>query len=555
MNHSSLFSGEFDSQWIEVEGAVHSFTEEGHTVTLHLEMPDGAVNVMMLQEPGANYSSLVDARVLIRGNAAPVFSSTKYEMIGMRLMAPGLAAVHILEPAPSDPFNQPATPVDDLMRWNHISILKHRVHLRGTVTLFWPGSSLCIRDASGAICTQTREQTPLAVGQIADVVGFAEIEGDAHILTDVVYRPGGEGKPAIATPLGANVILHGLYDSELIVIDGQLIDRDQTSSDTTLLLSTGKVIFTAVLPKSLKGAEKDEWKNGSRLRITGICSVSVNTESSAVGEGVREGEGIAVEKSFRVLMRSPSDIVVLQKAPWWTPTHLLLVLALALVVTLLVLAWVVMLRKRVQEQTNVIRESEELFRHMALHDALTGLATRLLLQDRLDVGVETARRHQTCLALMMVDVDRFKQTNDTYGHQVGDEVLRMTANRLLQAVRKSDTVARWGGDEFIVLLPDIKNPQVAEEIAANIVQTLAVPIQYAGDEVPVSVSVGVCSAFATEIDADILLRNADAALYRAKAHGRNCFQVMTLDTTLAPMHEANPIESGAGADTVYTKEG
>lgn len=533
VNHSSLFSGLCDGQWVEVEGTVHSYSEAGHTVTLHLEMPDGGINVLMMREEGANYSSLVDARVHIRGNAGPVFSRVKFQMVGARLMAPGLSAVKVLEPAPSDPFNEPVTPVNSLMRWDHVSILKHRVHLRGTVTLFWPQSSLCLRDASGTICMQTKERTPIAVGEIADVIGFAAIDGDAHILTDVVYRPAGKGEPVAAIPMNADDILHGLHDSELIVIDAQLIGRDQASSDTTLTLSAGKVIFTAVLPKSLKGSTEDGWKNGSRLRITGICSVSVNAENSAVGGRVAEGEGSSVAKSFRVLMRSPSDVVLLQNPSWWTSAHLLMVLAFALAVTLFVLAWVVVLRRRVEEQARLLRTSEEQFRHMALHDSLTGLAARPLFQDRLNVGVEAARRHQTGLALLMVDIDRFKQTNDTYGHQAGDDVLCVTADRLLQAVRKSDTVARIGGDEFIVLLSDLTDSRMAEEIAATIVKTLGVSISCANAVVPVSASVGVCAAFGDELDVVTLLRKADIALYQAKARGRNCFQVFEPETAPA----------------------
>jgi diguanylate cyclase (GGDEF)-like protein len=235
----------------------------------------------------------------------------------------------------------------------------------------------------------------------------------------------------------------------------------------------------------------------------------------------------AVPASFRILMRSPSDVVVIKRASWWTPTHALVVLALAFCATLLVLAWVVVLRRRVERQTILLRESEQRFRHMALHDALTGLATRLLLEDRLNAAVEAAKRHQAGLGLLMVDLDKFKETNDTFGHQAGDEVLRVTANRLLDAVRKSDTVARLGGDEFVVLLPDLRNPQMAERVAANIVKTLAIPISFEGREMPVSVSVGVCSSSAGELDADTLLKNADAALYRAKEQGRNCYVVCT----------------------------
>jgi diguanylate cyclase (GGDEF)-like protein len=226
-------------------------------------------------------------------------------------------------------------------------------------------------------------------------------------------------------------------------------------------------------------------------------------------------------------------VTVVQSPSWWTARHALILLALVLAGMLLVLAWVLALRKRVEEQTSLLRKSEERFRHMALHDALTGLATRRLLQDRLNVAVQTAKRHQTCLAVLMLDMDRFKQINDTFGHATGDEVLRITANRLLESVRKSDTVARMGGDEFVVLLPDLLEPQAAEKIAANLVETLATPIPFAGREVPVSVSVGVCTVSAGETDADTLLANVDVALYHAKERGRNCFQVFTPDAAPA----------------------
>jgi len=189
-----------------------------------------------------------------------------------------------------------------------------------------------------------------------------------------------------------------------------------------------------------------------------------------------------------------------------------------LAVTLALLAWIIVLRRR-------IRESEERFRHMAQHDALTGLATRLVLNDRLTVALEAAKRHHNGLALLMLDIDRFKSINDTRGHHAGDDVLRVTAERILQAVRKSDTVARMGGDEFVVLLPDLIDPRAAENVAAKLVAMLSAPVPFAGRELPVSVSIGVCTAAPGELDPEVMLRNADAAMYRAKAKGKNCFEV------------------------------
>jgi len=520
---SHLETGAEDAQWVEVEGIIHDVVEYSHSVTLQLATIDGTVSVTMQREPGATYSGLIDAEVRIDANAAPTVNSNN-QMIGVHLMAPSLSAVTVVKSAPGDPFMQPIVPIDRLLHWEQFSASFHRVHLRGNVTLQWPGSSLCIRDATAGICVQTAQDTPLVIGELVDVAGFAGTEDNTPVLTDAVFKSAGKSSPVTAEPVSAEQALLGKNDSDLIQIDGQLIGNDLASSDTTLLLASGTTVFAAILPKSMAGPQAIPWEIGSRLRITGICSVRIDTRSN-----VREG--VAVTKSFRVLMRSPQDVVVLHRPSWWTPGHALVVLAMALAGTLVVLGWVMVLRRRVEEQTLLLRKSEENFRHMALHDCLTGLATRLLLQDRLEAAIEAARRHKMGLALLMVDIDRFKGINDTYGHHGGDEVLRVTAIRLLEAVRKSDTVARMGGDEFVVLLAELRDPQSAEKIAANIVDSLAIPIAFAGRELSVSVSVGVCSAASTELDAEALLRCADAALYQAKASGRNRFQVFTTEVT------------------------
>jgi diguanylate cyclase (GGDEF)-like protein len=517
-----LNTGAEDAQWIEVEGTIHGVLEYNHSVTLRLEMLDGPVNVALIREPGAIYSGLVDAKVRLHANAAPTINANG-QMIGVHLMAPNLSALEVLEPAPGDPFARPIIPIDRLLHWDQFSTSFHRVHLRGAVTLQWPGLSLCIRDATRGICMQTDQDTPLDAGRVVDVAGFVGTANNEPVITDAVFRSTGGGQPVAAEPTTAEKALIGKQDSELIQIEGQLIGYDLTSSDTTLLLSSGKTLFPAILPKSLAGPEASPWKIGSRLQVSGICTVGIDAQSH-----VREG--IAVTKSFRVLMRSPADVVVLERPSWWTPAHAVLLLALALTVTLCVLGWVVVLRRRIEQQADLLRESEAMFRHLALHDALTGLATRLLLQDRLNVAMESAKRRGTGLAVLMVDIDKFKDINDTYGHQAGDEVLRVTANRLLRSVRKEDTVARLGGDEFVALLPGLTHLPMVEGVAAKIVKALALPIPFDGREVPVSVSVGVCASTAEDLHADALLKNADAALYNAKASGRNRYQMFNPDT-------------------------
>ena len=517
-----LRTGVEDAQWVEVEGSVHSVIEYKHSVTLRLEMEDGLVSVVMLEDPGANYSRLVDAEVKIRANAAPTVNDDG-QLIGVRLQAPNLSTLEVIEPAPRDPFSRPPVAIEKLLTWGHYFTSMHRIHLRGNVTLQWPGSLLCIRDATRGICAETTQETPVALGELVDVAGFAGTVNHAPFITDAVFRDAGSNLAVRPQPATAERILSGGFGSQLIRIDGQLIGYDLTTSDATLLLSSGNTFFPVILPKSLAGGGASAWRVGSRLRITGICSVSIDTESH-----VREGT--IVTQSFRVLMRSPADVRVLELPSWWTPTRAIVVLALALLATLVILVWAIVLKRRVDQQAALLRASESQFRHMALHDALTGLATRILMHDRLNVALEGARRRRACLAVLMIDLDKFKEVNDTYGHQAGDEVLRISAKRLLQSVRKEDTVARIGGDEFVVLLPDLADEAAAEMVAEKIVKRIATPIQINGREVPITVSMGICAATAGEFDEDALLRNADAALYEAKEHGRNCYRIFSLET-------------------------
>ena len=517
VDFATLKTGAEDAQWVEVEGTIHRVIEFSSSVTLCLEMRDGAIKVTIPREVGATYADLVDSKVRIHANAAPTMNA-EGQMIGVHLQAPNRSAVRVIEPAPSDPFALPSIPIEGLLRWRQLATPYHRVHLRGNVTLQWPGSSLCIRDASQAICAQTSELNPVALGALVDVVGFVESDDSVPVVADAVFRIAGKSVAVAPQPTTADEILSRGFNFRLIQLDGLLIGQSVASSDATLLLSSRGALVPVILPINLAGSQLSAWKIGSRIRVTGICSPQIDTQNHVQ-------RGVAVTKSFRILLRSPADITLLERPSWWTPAHAIVLLALALIATLATLGWVVTLRRRIEHQARKLRESEQLFRHMAMHDTLTGLATRRRLQERLDVALEDAKRRGTGLAVLMVDLDGFKDINDTYGHPAGDEVLRETANRLSRAVRKADTVARLGGDEFVVLLRELTDLQAAERIASIIVGALAEPIAIEEYEVRVSASVGVCAIPAGAIDAKDLLKNADEALYQAKTSGRNRFEV------------------------------
>lgn len=157
--------------------------------------------------------------------------------------------------------------------------------------------------------------------------------------------------------------------------------------------------------------------------------------------------------------------------------------------------------------------------HQAMHDELTGLPNRLLLADRLDHAVARSRRSRQELALVFLDLDHFKTVNDSLGHTVGDAVIVAIADRLTHAVRPSDTVARIGGDEFVVLCPEISGRDHAAEIVARLLHATAEPIDIGGRTITMSVSAGIAMAHERS-DADALLREADTAMYQAKSRGR-----------------------------------
>lgn len=165
------------------------------------------------------------------------------------------------------------------------------------------------------------------------------------------------------------------------------------------------------------------------------------------------------------------------------------------------------------------QRNEEQIAHLAHHDPLTGLANRHLLPDRLEQAIRLARRHSTMVALLFMDLDKFKEINDRHGHAVGDEVLREVADRFAQALRASDTIARMGGDEFVVVLQGIKEPGNAATVACKLLALLDRPLAALGGTGMVQGSIGISLYPADGTDGEALLQRADEAMYRAKQNG------------------------------------
>jgi diguanylate cyclase (GGDEF)-like protein len=178
---------------------------------------------------------------------------------------------------------------------------------------------------------------------------------------------------------------------------------------------------------------------------------------------------------------------------------------------------------------NDLKRAEEQIRFHAYHDVLTCLPNRQLFRDRVRIGIAHARRSQRNAAVMFIDLDDFKKLNDTLGHTFGDEALVLMAERLASVLRKGDTLARPGGDEFQILIADVVSTADVERIARKLLHTIAKPLAIGTREIFLTASIGIALFPADGVDEESLMKSADSALFEAKQMGRNTYRVSTIE--------------------------
>jgi diguanylate cyclase (GGDEF)-like protein len=232
-------------------------------------------------------------------------------------------------------------------------------------------------------------------------------------------------------------------------------------------------------------------------------------------------------------------LVVINVLMWARPTtvnvpieaYRWLTLALVLPCFAMVGGRISELRRRLRRSNEELNSALRMIQKMATHDALTGLPNRALFNEALVHAIGQAQRHRRSLALFFLDIDRFKNINDTLGHAIGDRVLQEVGQRIAVAVRASDMVARLGGDEFVLLVEDFAETPDLGDIAAKILGAFGPSFHVDGQELALSASIGICTFPDDGSDAQTLLSNADIAMYRAKEQGRNrhCFYAAELN--------------------------
>ncbi|KUO70337.1 MAG: diguanylate cyclase [Desulfosporosinus sp. BRH_c37] len=179
--------------------------------------------------------------------------------------------------------------------------------------------------------------------------------------------------------------------------------------------------------------------------------------------------------------------------------------------------------KTLEDENEHIKVSERINKHQALHDCLTKLPNRALLDEQLNLAISYAQRAAKILAVLFLDLDEFKKINDNFGHPYGDELLRGVSERLQSCIRKSDLLSRLGGDEFIIVLSQIKTKQDVSNLAQKVIHAFAQPFNIFDQAVYITISIGISLYPNDTLDAKDLIKNADIAMYRSKKSGKNSF--------------------------------
>ena len=175
-----------------------------------------------------------------------------------------------------------------------------------------------------------------------------------------------------------------------------------------------------------------------------------------------------------------------------------------------------------------LAETNRALEFMTLHDPLTGLPNRRLFMDRLTSAIVHAKRNKGMMALLYMDLDGFKRINDTLGHEAGDTLLKMVADRLTATVRQEDTVARLGGDEFVIVLAEVSRHEAVERLVSKLLLVVAQPYLIAAQQVNITTSIGIAIYPAHSLDKETLLQQADAAMYLAKQAGKNNYRISSV---------------------------
>jgi len=349
-----VLSGVEDSQWVALQGIVHSVSIEDR---LPPDMRQGAPQLVLLIasdghqfkarirrfRAGEDYRNLVGATVTARGACGTLFNAHR-QLTGVQLFVPALDQLTVDTPAPADRYGAPVSPISSLLQFDPENALGHQMHVRGIATLRRPGASLVVQDKSGGVVVETDQTADVSPGDLVDAIGFPAPGRYVPVLQNGDFRRIGKGTvpEAVNTDGDSDASRH---DAELVTASGVLIDQSHHGDDQILTMQRGNLIFAAQIARRDADGRIRSLRNGSKLQLVGVWSVETDDNGRPA--------------AYRLLLRSPADVQVVQEAAWWTKERVMVLLGFLGGVLLLILIWAAVLRRRVEEKTETLRGALE----------------------------------------------------------------------------------------------------------------------------------------------------------------------------------------------------
>lgn len=336
---SELANGQYDSQWAQVRGIVRSVAldrgswREG-TLALHVASEGGEFNVRVPIIHEQNFSSWIDSEVLIEGVCGSLYNLNR-QLTGILFYVPRLSFIKVEAPASE-------VPLSELLRFAPAAGTPHRVRVRGTVGYQQLGNALFLQSQGKGLRVLTQQTTPVEIGDVVEVLGFPAMGDSAPMLEDAVFhRVSHESAPqAVTLNLSAP---WEQFDGLVVTTEAKLLNRQPNPDGLGLILQRGDRFFDATVPTGPLAERLVSVPVNSTVQLTGICLV-------------RSGGLWHIPQSFRMLLRTPQDLVVLETPSWWNSRHVLWLLAVTGGILLVVIAWVVVLGQRLREQMVIMRQ-------------------------------------------------------------------------------------------------------------------------------------------------------------------------------------------------------
>jgi signal transduction histidine kinase/CheY-like chemotaxis protein len=355
-SYEQMASTTEDAKWVEVEGTVRSAFEipsdqkNSTHLLFNLEV-DGGRLLVEIPELTRGSKQWVGARIRVQGVCGAQFSDYN-QLIGLIIRSPDLSYVTVLKAAPTDEFAIPASRIAGIQRFTFGGTPIRRIRVQGVVTAYLPSRAFYLTDNSGSLYVESNQANRLRPGDRVDVVGFRGIVGTRPALQDAVFRKiGAVPAPIPVQTSSANAILK--MQDRLVSVEGRLTAVSLLPNERILMLRDGNTLFTAVLNDGITALSSSLLREGSLLRVTGICLVERD-----LSWGQTTGWGVD-QTTFKIQLRSPQDIEVIQHPPWLTSNRALSILGILAAAIAVTLGWVSILKRRVRGQTEIIRTTLE----------------------------------------------------------------------------------------------------------------------------------------------------------------------------------------------------